>query len=401
MNIKNFIYKYWTAIAIIIIISLGFYVRVADYPFPYLRNIDSYTSYRWMDEIVKNNGVLPRQDTLVLSPVGAERELQIYPYPYLGALSYMFIHNFIPNLELWQYLIYFPAFLAALATIPMYFIGKILYDKKAGVLAAFFIVFDISNMSRSLGGDPDTDAIVILFPLIIMALFLFTYKFINATKTINKKMLLYSVIIGIALGLWAHTWAGYWYVTQIITGFLVLKIMIDFIITRKIRQVWDNSKHILLSFVIFMLVLIIMVVPFFGWVKITSTVTGPLEFQSIKSEEGISFPNVYVSVAELQESGGFASIIQRTSAVGGIAILVSPFFLMVYAILYLIYSFYKTQKHMDTIVLLLIWFIGPLLATMIAIRFSMLFSAPMAIGSGIILSKLLRMLTREDNKIEE
>jgi hypothetical protein len=37
------------------------------------------------------------------------------------------------------------ALMAALMAIPMYYIGKILYDRRAGVLAAFFIVFDFQS----------------------------------------------------------------------------------------------------------------------------------------------------------------------------------------------------------------------------------------------------------------
>ncbi len=65
---------------------------------------------------------------------------------------------------------------------------------------------------------------------------------------------------------------------------------------------------------------------------------------------------------------------------------------MVYALIYLLYSYFKTKMHMDTVLLLIIWFVGPFLATILAVRFSILFSAPMAIGSGIILSKILNML---------
>ena len=46
--------------------------------------------------------------------------------------------------------------------------------------------------------------------------------------------------------------------------------------------------------------------------------------------------------------------------------------------------------------LLLVWFLGPFLATIVAIRFSTLFSAPLAIGSAIFLAKLIRMGTGED-----
>ena len=69
---------------------------------------------------------------------------------------------------------------------------------------------------------------------------------------------------------------------------------------------------------------------------------------------------------------------------------------MIYTLIYLLYSYYKKRHHVDTVLLLLVWFLGPFTATIVAIRFSTLFSAPLAIGSAILLSKLVRMGTGED-----
>src|SRR3989344_2151746 len=207
--------KYGPFIAISLIIVLGIYVRTLDYRWPYLRNIDSYNFYRLMDHIVENNGVLPQNDDLVLSPDGVVRVIG-EPFIYIGAYSYMLVRIFFPALQLWEYLIWFPAILASLMAVPMYFIGKLLYDKKAGIMAAAFIVFDSAVMSRTLGGDPDSDAIVLLLPLIIIALFLYTYKIAEDGK---KKALIFSALTGISLGVWIFTWSGYWFVLWIITGF--------------------------------------------------------------------------------------------------------------------------------------------------------------------------------------
>ena len=95
-------------------------------------------------------------------------------------------------MQLWEFLIWFPAVLAALMAIPMYFIGKILYDRKAGILAAAFFVFDTAIISRTLGGDPDSDGIVLILPLIIIVLFLYTYK--TAEEGLKKKTIIFSLL---------------------------------------------------------------------------------------------------------------------------------------------------------------------------------------------------------------
>ncbi len=390
----------WTIIVIVLIIALSMYVRLAEYRWPYLRNIDSYVFYRWMDEAVMNNGVLPTLDTYALAPVGFYRPPEwIYPYFYIGAYSYMAVNSII-QLPLWEFLIYFPPFLATLAVIPLYFIGKMLYDRKAGVLAAFFYIFDIGNMSRSLGGDPDSDAIVILFSMIVMASMIFVYKYASNAKSLDKKLLLYSVLTSVVLWLWYSTWAGYWYITWLFTGFIALKVLFTIVQKKNVKLAWNSTKFIVISFLIYTILSFALTIPSYGETKITSALAGPIQFQSIKGED-YQFPNVYVSVAELQQSGGPKEIIERTSVLDGPAILISSFFLMIYTLIYLFYSYYQKRHHLDTFFLLLVWFLGPFFATLVAIRFSILFSAPLAIGSAILLSKLIRMGTGEDKKFSD
>ncbi len=399
MRIVDFAKKYWVIIAIILIMVMAFNVRMTDYRWPYLRNIDSYVYYRWMGEIVENDGVLPIHDPYAIAPVGVEREQDfIYPYFYEGAYAYMLTNVFIPDLTLIQFLIFFPPFLAALAVIPMYYIGRLLYDRRAGVLAAFFYAFDISNLSRSLGGDPDTDSIIMVFSMITMAAFLYTYKYAGKERIILKQLVLYSLMTAVVLWIWYSTWAGYWYIFWLITGLIVVKTLFNIIDVKDLKKGVFNSRYILLSFAIMMVVSFAFTVPARGTDLISSAVFGPIQFQNIKGEDA-QFPNVYVSVAELQTSGGPREIIERTSVLSGPGILISPFFLMIYALLYLLYSYYKTKKHIDTALLLLVWFLGPFAATLVAVRFSILFSAPMAIGSAIILAKIIRMSTGEDKSL--
>jgi asparagine N-glycosylation enzyme membrane subunit Stt3 len=316
----------------------------------------------------------------------------------------MFAKLFLPALELWRFLIYFPALLASLMAIPMYFIGKALYDRRAGVLAAFFIVFDMAILSRTLGGDPDTDAFTLLVPLITIAVFLYAYKYIDRVKKIDKGFIAYTILLGLTLFLWSQSWAGYSYVIWIMGGFIVLKLIIDFVTMRRIKEAWNNSKHFIACFLIAFLLFSVPIILFLeGPLKVTSGILGPFEFQNIKTEEGRQFPNVGVSVAELQSAGSPGDIIRRTSALQdpGMILLISPFALMIFGLGYLIYSYIAKRQHLDTMILLLIWFLGPFLATITAVRFSILFSAPIAIGSAIFLAKLMRMASGEDKKLED
>ena len=404
MKPPNFIKMYWAFFAILVIIFLGVYIRTLDYNLPYLRNIDSYAFGRQMESIVENNGRLPPRDDLYQAPDGVE----IVPagqnfYIYSGAYSYMFFRLIFPQTSLWEFLIWFPAILASLMAIPMYFIGKLLYDKRAGVLAATFVVFDFSVMARSLGGDPDSDAIVLLIPLVVISLFLFTYKYIQKNN-IDKRSLLYSIVTGLMLAVWSYTWGGYWFVIWMITGFTILIIIHEYVKKHSQKRIWSNIKPHVLSFFLIIFVWMLFTLPFIGLGFLAGTFLGPIGFSEIKEEKG-EFPNVYVSVAELQNPGDARQIIQRTSPIqldsNPLAMLISPFFLMVYSLLYLIFSYFKTGKHIETLVLLGIWFVGPFLATILAVRFSILFSAPIAIGAAIFLAKILRLSLGEDKRVAD
>ncbi len=441
-----FLKRHYAIIAIFLIIVLSMHVRLTDYRWPYLRNIDSYMFYRQMDEIVQNNGIYPSHDIYVRAPDGEDRTPQLYPYQYTGAYSYMFFRTFFPGLRLWEFLIYLPAFLASLMALPVYYIGKTLYDKRAGILAAFFYVFDVSIISRTLGGDPDSDAIVMLVAITAMAVFLATYRHIEVKKAFDRKALLLTVLTGVVLGIWSHTWIGYWYIVWLITGALILRFLFDVGVTRKVGEAWRNNRHLFMSYGIFMAIMLFaFVLPSFGLQRVLYTFTGPIEFQSIKNEEGNQYPNVGVSVAELQGSGNLLDILQRANAVNmsnPIVIAISPFFLMIYALIYLAYSSiskkhaldkltlvalwialplfvvlvslrltaviaafflvllalmmfffsgFANRQRFDSFLILSIWFLGPMLATIVAVRFSTLFSAPIAIGSAILFSKLINM----------
>lgn len=381
--------KYWPLIALVFIVYFGTTVRTLDYRWPYLRNIDSYNFYKEMEEITENDGVLPETDTLKLAPNGTKRGQNFYAY--VGAYSYMFFRIFMPDMQLWEYLIWFPALLASLMAIPVYFIAKMLYDRKAGIFAASMIVFDTAIIARTLGGDPDNDAMVLIMPLIIMALYIFSYKISESAEKMTLKIALFSFLTGITLVAWRYTWGGYWFVIWLITGFFLLNIFFRYLKKRNFKILWQENRIPIISYVIVVLTFLILAIPVFGLDIIKTTIIGPFEFPGIKAEGG-TFPNVYVSVAELQNPAGPRDIINRTGL---------PFFLLIASLLYLSYSYIAKRKHLDTLILLGIWFVGPFLATIVAIRFTILFAAPMAIGTGILFSKLLRSSSGKDSSLAD
>lgn len=412
--------RYWPAIAILALISLSMYIRLFGFftpdggtRWPYLRNIDSYWFYRHMNSVVENGGTLPAQDTLMLAPYGTPLGLSLYYY--IGAWAFMLVSG-LSSIQLWQFLAWLPALFAALMVIPTYYIGKTLYDRKAGVLTALFMVFASPFMSRSLGGDPDSDAIVMLFAIGTIAAFLIMNKHLNRERMFAKKNVLLAGLVGLVLALFAYTWSGYWFAIWIIGSFIVLKVLLDFFLHRKhredhVRLVWKHTKGLVVASLLALVVFWVLTVPHFGLGFAGDFAAAPMSAilgGGYKGEAG-QFPNVEVSIAELQAGGGAKDVAVNAAGLDmaagvsglplGVLMLVSPFLLTLICFVYLGYAYYKRREHLDTLLFMGSWFFGFMFASMIAVRFTIFLAPVYAICSGIILAKLWRVSTGEDRSL--
>ncbi len=334
-----------------------------------------------MQYIVKA-GALPKRDMLMTAPVGWPLRGPLL-YPYLGAYSYIFISWFIP-ITLFQWVVWLPAILITLSAIPIFFIGKYLYNENAGILACIFFLFSTSVLSRSLGGDPDSDAIVMLWPMINVALFLLAYK----TKDM-KNSLIYYILCGFTLALFSYTWPGYWYIYWLLLGFIIVYALVNFILEKKI------VKKEIVGFVALSLTLIILGSLYFGIGFIQDVFSSPFKTIGLFTPTGgikgetREFPNVYVSVAELQTGGTIKDIINHVSnmkVVGSPAVIISPFMLAVYGLIMLGYFAFVRKKYLHSFILLLLWLAGTIFATVVAIRFAIFLAAPVAFSSAIFIA---------------
>ena len=395
MKLLKFAKKYWAEILVVFIFILAFYVRIVGFHYPYLRNIDSYAFYAQMKYIYEH-GSLPAVNKLMLAPTGEPIGRGTVLYSYLGAYTYKLFKIFMPDLKLWRFLIYFPAFLASLSAIPLYIAGKNIYDKKAGLFFSFLMIFNPAMMSRTLGGDPDSDCIVFLMTTIVFMAVSFMIKY----KYDKKKMIYSSIFAGISLTLFALSWVGYWYLYWIIIGYFILVAIFDGIYNYSKTKEIDKShlKKMGTSFLIMTTVMILTAVPYFGFRFINSTFKAPFETLSMFSPtggikgEGGQFPNVYVSVAEMMSPGGAIKIIMSDP---------SKFILTFVTIIYLLYAYFKEKKHLDTAAILISWLFVTFYASITAVRFMIFLAMPLALGTSIFLSKVFRLLTGEDKNVIE
>ncbi len=134
---------------------------------------------------------------------------------------------------------YFPAVLGALVTILVYFIGKKVFNRWVGILSAALIaILPGPFLHRTLLGFTDHHVIEVFFTTLSITFLILAIKqarqnqirFANFRrgewKTISTPFI-YSMLAGIALGIYLVSWMGALLFVAIITFYLVLQFIID------------------------------------------------------------------------------------------------------------------------------------------------------------------------------
>jgi len=161
---------------------------------------------------------------------------------------------------------YFPAILGALTVIPVYFIGKELFNRWVGVISAGLIaVLPGEFLGRSILGFTDHHVAETLFTTITILFLILAVKSARQRKlTLNHlkrrdwatstKPLIYSLLTGVFLGIYLLTWAGALLFVFIIFVYFVIQFIID-----HLRG--ETTEYLGIIGVILFLVALIMLLP--------------------------------------------------------------------------------------------------------------------------------------------
>lgn len=161
--------------------------------------------------------------------------------------------------------VYFPAILGALVVIPVYFIGKTLFNKWVGVLAAgLAAVLPGEFLGRSILGAGDTPVAETLFTTTALVFLILAIKTAGQRQLTFKNLierdwkvitrpLVYSLLAGIFLGMYLITWLG----ALLFVFIIILYFLIQFIINHLRAR---SSDHLtIIGFILFLVALIIFV----------------------------------------------------------------------------------------------------------------------------------------------
>ncbi|MEM4256870.1 MAG: STT3 domain-containing protein, partial [Candidatus Diapherotrites archaeon] len=235
---------------VFLVFLLGFGIRAHLMKYDLFFEFDSYYHGR-MVEFYLQNGHIPKVDPMAYYqlPEGGSLKPNVGEFFWLvtGNLFKLFTLNAPYNKENWIVAIkFFPAFFGALISVAMYYLGKELYDKKAGIIFAIFAATIPAFVYRTMSGFFEDDSLGFL-PLVIGMVFL-----ARALKNaeFNKSTIINSILAGLSLGLMALTWQGFGFAWMIFPPFFIATLVYMKLAKEPKEKIVNFSKNFVIFFLI-------------------------------------------------------------------------------------------------------------------------------------------------------
>src|SRR4030043_1526428 len=202
-----------------------------------LTGADTYFFMRQVDNLVHNFPHAMSFDPYLLYPGGQSLSSPSFFVYLLSGIAWLVGFGSPTQHTVDMVGIYLPAILGALAIIPVYFIGKELFNRWVGVIAAGLLAIAPGEfLGRSILGFADRDALEVLLTVLTMLFFILSIKSARQVQlNFNLrhlgrpiiKPLIYSLLTGIFLGFYLLTWRGALLFVFIIFAYLIIQSIID------------------------------------------------------------------------------------------------------------------------------------------------------------------------------
>lgn len=338
------------------------------------------------------------------------------------------------------------AVFGALLIIPVYLIGREIFGKKAGLVAAFLYTLMPSNLSSGIlsGGRMHTPELI--FAFFAVYFFLKAMKHAKKVRIVEKQSdirgyvpstlnyirsnrvaTIYGLLAGASLGGLMLSWQGYAYIEVIILIYVGVQLIANLILKRPTGYItyltilfallgfamgfyyyrgvselagWYNAEVLMALMLIVFAALIniigrkpwIMIIPFLIIVVTVSLIGLSIfyhsEFERLISGDGYFIKTrVYSTIAE-------AAAPALGSYIGGFG--VAQFFIGLVGIAYMVYFYFKDRK--DTSLLILVFSLVSIYMSFEAGRFNITAAPAYAIVGGGVLIYFARMIKLNDIK---
>ena len=339
MSAKELLYKYRKFIIIILLFLVVFSIRaeaasIGGVPdqaksfyqdqngLPYFSEMDSYYNLRLTEDYL-NHGYLG--DTKIN---GTDWDLHSsYPpgqsaeYPplivYLTAFTYKFV-NLFKHVPLNAVAIWIAPFIASLAVIPAYLLIRRITNDYGGITAGLLVGLAPAYFAHTFAGFFDTDQFNMLLPLLVVMFFIYSILAKNM-----KSRTIYASLSAISMLVFTLAWEGWWYIFYLIIATVVIYLLVSKFLFNfkpiksdyfKGKLAWFNDKPEIYTFVVFLVLSLILMSISLGLSGLFSGLESPIGVTKLQSAvQSTSYPNVYISVSELQ----IPSITEVINGVGG------------------------------------------------------------------------------------
>jgi len=233
-------------IILAVLCGISLYIRIYlpyDHVFAdgliWFRETDAYYYVRHIENIVHNFPHFNSFDPYVLYPDGGTGLTRPF-FAWLVAGIVRLVSLGPPTLHTIEAVgAYMPAILGTLTLIPVYFIGKELFNRWAGVIAAALVVILPGEfLHRSLLGFTDHHVVETLFTTVCILFLIMAIKLAREREisfghisrrdwpTITRP-LVYALLAGIFLGMYLLTWVGGLLFIFIVFVYLVIQFIVD------------------------------------------------------------------------------------------------------------------------------------------------------------------------------
>jgi dolichyl-diphosphooligosaccharide--protein glycosyltransferase len=301
-----------------------------DSGLPYFSELDSYFNYRMTQDFLdhgymgdaKINGT--SWDLHSYFPPG--KEVSYTPLiVYLTAFIYLLV-NLFSNVPLTSVAFWTGAFVASLAVIPAYFFIRRITNDYGGITAGLLVGLAPFYFSHTFAGFFDTDMFNMLLPILTV------WFFVESLRADNlKNRSIFAVLSAVSMLLFSLAWQGWIYIfylliVTVVVYLLVSKYLFGYKTFNKpgdydsIKE-WFTNQPLIFALVVFVVLSSILVIVTSGPSSFASSLLGPLGFTQLQSSVQVAsaYPNVYVSVGELQVPDSALSAINNA---GGLVVFI-------------------------------------------------------------------------------
>lgn len=358
MNSKEILSKLKPLIIIILLFSVVFFLRAEAYNIsgvpndtqsfykdssglPYFSEMDSYYNYRLTLNYIQK-GMMG--DTKIN---GTDWDLHSYfppgravDYPplivYITALFY-YIANLVGDVPLMNIAFWTGAIIGSLCVIPAYLLVRKVTNDYGGIAAGILVATAPTYFAHTYAGFFDTDMFNVLLPLLVIWFFILSIQSNNI-----KYRTLFAVLSVLSLGVFSLAWVGYiFYLAMLVTFVIAYLLIAKYVVKLEVLKSpktypnllqWFIDQKEIFSLSIILILGFIFVGIFNGFSSIGNSISGLFGATQIQAlVQSTAYPNVYISVSELQvpslisTTNGISSVMLpgQTSVVGGVGGLIA------------------------------------------------------------------------------